>query len=425
MTSRYDPIRQEARTARYNATSPEVTPIPRTNGASVPNTSIERIYSVFGVKIRFIVHQIIALCPFKALTGIISDDADFCNRFNCKKSGIPIITILENNKYTYEGRYQFPLNRFVDSETKGSFNQDGLTVKVYTQFTGFSSDTDFGAESARSSSLVVDLTEGTFIDELIRANKIATFKRNNSASMSASLTEIMSKKSAEYSDRVKRAEDIIRNSLRNAPIYLNGTKLPIGQKDGKDRLQDGLKAMVKQEYYKLGLVSYFYQDQRSILTMLNQNEGSIFTDDGGGDANKGAYDEIYFKLDNDKALAKNVTVKSLVDYFGKKPFGWRDLDILGMLGQLWKYHTLEFFIHENLVDERNGSFKNDFVRKNNIDTMVVRRKIETDPDLIYNVKRLMNEVYSENYPLEEGKVKDGVIAFFDKKKTFLSGLKTK
>lgn len=333
--------------------------------------------------------------------------------------------VLENNKYTYEGRYQFPLNRFVDSETKGSFNQDGLTVKVYTQFTGFSSDTDFGAESARSSSLVVDLTEGTFIDELIRANKIATFKRNNSASMSASLTEIMSKKSAEYSDRVKRAEDIIRNSLRNAPIYLNGTKLPIGQKDGKDRLQDGLKAMVKQEYYKLGLVSYFYQDQRSILTMLNQNEGSIFTDDGGGDANKGAYDEIYFKLDNDKALAKKVTVKSLVDYFGKKPFGWRDLDILGMLGQLWKYHTLEFFIHENLVDERNGSFKNDFVRKNNIDTMVVRRKIETDPDLIYNVKRLMNEVYSENYPLEEGKVKDGVIAFFDKKKTFLSGLKTK
>ena len=37
----------------------------------------------------------------------------------------------------------------------------------------------------------------------------------------------------------------------------------------------------------------------------------------------------------------------------------------------------------------------------------------------------MNEVYSENYPLEEEKVKDGVIAFFDKKKTFLSGLKAK
>lgn len=333
--------------------------------------------------------------------------------------------VLENNKYTYEGRYQFPLNRFVDSETKGSFNQDGLTLKVYTQFTGLSNDTDFGAESARSSSLVVDLTEGTFIDELIRANKIATFKRNNSASMSAALTEIMSKKSAELSDRVKRAEDIIRNSLRNAPIYLNGSKLPIGQKDGKDRLQDGLKAMVKQEYYKLGLVSYFYQDQRSILSMLNQSEGGIVNDSGAGDANKGAYDEIYFKIDNDKALSKTVTVKSLVDYFGKKPYGWRDLDILGMIGQLWKYHTLEIFIHENLVDERNGSFKNDFVRKNNIDTMVIRRKVEIDPALVYNVKRLMNEIYSENYQLEEEMVKAGVIAFFEKKKLFLSGLKTK
>ena len=125
------------------------------------------------------------------------------------------------------------MNRYIDSEIKGSFSQDNITIKVLTQFSSERSETDFQAESVRTNSIVVDLSEGTYIDELIRANKISTFKRNNSATMSASLTEIMSKKSAEMSDRIKRAEDIIRTVLRTAPIYLSGTKLDIKEKDGK------------------------------------------------------------------------------------------------------------------------------------------------------------------------------------------------
>ena len=333
--------------------------------------------------------------------------------------------VLESNKYRYEGRYDFGLNRYVDSEIKGSFSQDSITIKVITQFSGMRAETEFQAESVRSNSIVVDLTEGTFIDELIRANKIGTFKRNNSASMSAALTEIMSKKSAELSDRIKRAEDIIRAALRTAPIYLSGTKLDIKQKDGKDRLQDALKEMVKHDYFKLPLVSYFYQDQRSILTMLNDNNMTINGDDISGDANSSAYDEICSKIKDDIGLHRKVTVKSLLDNFTKKPYGWRELDILGMIGVLWKHHKIQILIHDNEVDERNTSFKNDLVRKNNTDTMVIRLQEKIDEQVLYAVKRIMSDVYSENLPLEETKLKEGVVSFFTRKKEFLSGLKTK
>ena len=229
-----------------------------------------------------------------------------------------------------------------------------------TLFSGKREDTDFQSESLKLNSVVVDLTEGAFIDELIRANKIATFKRNNSATMSASLTEIMSKKSAELSDRIKRAEDIIRDSLRNAPIYMSGAKLNIKTKDGKDKLQDALKEMVDHEYFKLGLVSYFYQDQRSILSMLNDMNGSISGDDLTGDSNFGAYEEIISRVKDDTGLQRTVTIKGLFDVFSKKPYGWRDLDIQGILGTLWKHHKIQIFIHDNEVDESNTSFKNDF-----------------------------------------------------------------
>ena len=331
--------------------------------------------------------------------------------------------VLEGNKYRYEGRYDFGLNRFVDDEIKGSFSQESITIKVMTNFSGLRQDTEFGAESIRSNSIVVDLTEGAFIDELIRADKIATFKRNNSAAMSAALTEIMSKKSAEYSDRLKRAEDIIRASLRTAPIYLAGGRIDIKQKDGKDRLQDALKEMVGHDYFKLPLVTSFYSDQRSILSMLNDNQMTLSGDDLSADPNKNAYDEICSKVKDDTGLHRKVTVKSLLDFFSRKPYGWRDLDILGMIGTLWKHHKLQVYIHDNEVDARNSSFKNDLARKNNTDTMVVRLQEKIDEQILYSVKRIMNNTYSENLPMEENKLKEGVIDFFTRKRDFLGKIR--
>ena len=332
--------------------------------------------------------------------------------------------ILESNKYRYDGRYDFALNRLVDSESKGSFSQDGLTIRICTQFSGTKNPSDFLSESILDDAIIVDLTNGFFIDELIRANKIATFRRNNSATMSASLTEIMSKKASEQSDRILRAEDMIRLALLTAPLYFRGSQLDIKKKDGKDRLQDALKEMVHRNYFKIGFVSYYYPDQKSIFNLLTENDIGL-GDELSGDSNKAAYDEIIEKVHADKILYRKTTVKSLLEHFSKKPYGWRDLDVLGMIVRLWKHQSLVISIHDHLVDEKNTSFKNDLVRKNNIDAMVVSPKVIIDENILYKVKRIMNDVYSENLPLDELQLKTGVIDFFEMKQQFLSNLKTK
>ena len=350
-----------------------------------------------------------------------------CNEGEVQRTVLDIIfdKILESSSnYRYEGRYDFMLNRFVDAESKGSVRQDGLTIHIHTQFSGLKDASDYQSESLRDNAIIIDLTEGTFLDELIRANKIATFRRNNSATMSASLTEIMSKKAGEMSDRIRRAEDMIRTALMTAPVYLGGSLLDIKKKDGKDRLQDALKRMVSRDYFKIGLVSYYYPDQKSILNLLTDNNLS-FDDDLSGDSNKAAYDEILEKIRDDKSVYRNTTIKSLLEHFSKKPYGWRDLDILGMVARLWKHQSLIISIHDHVVDESNTGFKNDLARKSNVDTMVVRPKEVIDEQIRYQVKRIMNDIYSENLPLDEAQLKSGVVDFFERKMKFLSGLKTK
>ena len=328
-------------------------------------------------------------------------------------------------KFRYKNRYDFSLNRYVDDELKGSHGQDNISIKIMTNFSGISDPTMFASESTRSNALVVDLTEGNFIEELTRANKISLYKRNNSSSLSVSMTEIMAKKSAELSERVKRAEEIIKESLRSAPIYFNGNIIDIKQKDGKDRLNDALNQVVEQEYYKLGYVSYFYQDQKSILEVLNSNNNGLFGNDIAGDANEKAFQEIFDKIKNDKNIAKRTNVKELLDHFSKKPFGWRDLDVLGMIAKLFKLELLQIFIHDVLVDDKNYSFKNDFVKKNSLDTMVVRVQEKIDESVLIQVKQIMNKIYSLSLQINESEMKKEVLNFFTKKRDFLRNLKIK
>lgn len=333
--------------------------------------------------------------------------------------------ILETNKFRYESRYDFGINRFVDAETKGSFNQDNITIKFVTPFSNFKSIADFTFESSKIHGIVVDITDGTYIDELIRASKIYTFKRNNEGVMSSELTDIMTKKVTEASDRTKRAEDIIRTVLRSAPVYLDGQPLDIKSKDGKDRVQEAFKEYVKREYYKIGLVSYFYQDQKSILSLLNSREQELLGGDSSQDSNKNAYEEISDKIKDDKNLTRTSTVKSLIDFFAKKPYGWRDLDTLGMVALMWKRKELQISIHDNVIDENDSGVKNDLAHKNKIDTMVVRIQEKIDDEILFKVKQIMNNIYAENIPLDENQLKDRVRSFFKDKKKFIEDLKVK
>ncbi len=333
--------------------------------------------------------------------------------------------ILENTKLRYKNRYDFSLNRFVDDELKGINGQDNITIKIMTNFSGISDATSFAAESTRYNALVVDMTEGSYIEELIRANRISIYKRNNSASLSVAVTEIMAKKSAEMSERLKRAEEIIREVLRTAPIYFNGNRLDIKTKDGKDRLTDALCQVVDQEYYKLGYVSHFYPDQKSILEVLNETDSGLFGNDITGDANYTAYQEIFDKIKNNKMLSRITTVKGLLDHFAKIPFGWRDLDVLGMIARLLKNELIQISIHEVPVDLKSYSFKNDFVKKNSLDTMVVRTQEKIDDAILFQVKQIMNNIYSISLQMKESEMKKDVLQFFNDKKKFLDNLKIK
>lgn len=92
-------------------------------------------------------------------------------------------------------------------------------------------------------------------------------------------------------------------------------------------MTDALNKVVEQDYYQLGLVTYFYNDQKDILNVFNDTQCSLFGSDITKDSNYPAYVEIFNKIKNDKSLMRRTTVKQLLEHFSKNH----------MDGEIWMF----------------------------------------------------------------------------------------
>lgn len=315
--------------------------------------------------------------------------------------------VLQDQKIKY-GKYEFPFNRFVDTQNIGQNNPSNITCKAVTGFYGKVDEWNLIMESSGTEKLVIDLQEGAFITELIRASRIAVFKQNHLATMSPTLAEILQKKSVELSDRRKKAQDTIRLALKNADIYSNGTKLDLNSKDGKERVFSALKKMVEAKYYNLGKMGYSFDTINAIMEELNSELGAL-EDWPNQDANKDVYEEIKSKLKSDKQVTRISTVKTLVDYFVKSPYGWKDLDIKGCIATLWKHGVVALELHGKSLSISSSSDKYEFAKGNKTDSLTVKLQEKIDEAVLDQVRRAIKTIFNENVALNEEKLRKSII----------------
>jgi hypothetical protein len=331
--------------------------------------------------------------------------------------------ILQEQKIKY-GKSDFPFNRFIDSHNIGQNNPNNITCKVVTGFYNTSDEYQLAMESSGQNILIIDLQNGNYIDELRRASKISVFKQNHLATMSPSLATILEKKSLELSERRKRAQDSIRLAIKTAKIYSNGAVLEINTKDGKERVFEALKKIVESKYYSFGKVKFSFDTINAIMDELNAAEGGL-GDWPNMDANKDAYEEIKTKLKTDKNNSRISTVKTLIDYFGKAPYGWKDLDIRGLIGVMWKHHAIKLDIHGKSLSISNSSDKHEFARGNKADSISVKLQEKIDEQVLNDVRKTVKTVFNENFPLNEEQLRKGIFELVEKKVEQLKNIQIK
>ena len=139
--------------------------------------------------------------------------------------------IYGESKFNYSRRYMFNFNKIVDDKTRGPQNNE-IGVRLTTanfDLTGGTTQGELKQLSVRENNVIVNISKDVnYLEEIENVLKIDSYIRAKSGTKSSTAIEdIKSKKTREREDRLTRAKRLIRESLKTAEIYVNGSLLDI------------------------------------------------------------------------------------------------------------------------------------------------------------------------------------------------------
>lgn len=316
------------------------------------------------------------------------------------------------NKFNY-GKYIFGLNRFIDNNIQGTESPDNLSIKIFTPWAK-NDVTDMAVVSMSSDALVIDLTNGQYLEELIQANRIQTYDRNNASGADSTMIDILAKKRAEADEAVKRAEKNIISCLKECPIYQNGTQLTFTSNDPKKRIAEGLERVVTSKFNKIGYIKSFATKNEDVSAALREAPLGMGVDafDPGADINNLASKEIYNYVKDEKNWGRRVTMSSLINKFGKAPYGFRAIDVRCVVAFLLVNNKLKIKVADQLQAINSQNFVWEFSRGSQDERMVVEIQTEIDPQKLNKVKRIMKDAFDLTIELKEVELRDQSLDFF-------------
>lgn len=153
---------------------------------------------------------------------------------------------------------------------------------------------------------------------LIKTEKY--IKRKQGTSLSAIESQILQTKGAQNIDREKELIERVKISLGKSSLIINAADIASSSQDALVRVSDGFQELISRTYTHLKLLGGRTYAEQMVAGAANP-DGGLFDAD---DASKlfAPSEEVLSFVLRKEALGEQVTVKTIVDSFAAKPYGW-------------------------------------------------------------------------------------------------------
>lgn len=304
----------------------------------------------------------------------------------------------DDKKFRYSKEYMFDYNKKMDEKDFGNQTANiGINVLSPLSDHYDSDDSSLMLLSSRNGDLVIKLSEGSsYIDEMEEALRIDEYtKRKNIGQLSENIQNIINSKKAEERNRRKRAKVALEEALKYGTFYVNGQKLDIKGGSVKEKINNAMKVLVESVYTKLSYIKDHINKPEDLLGILNENNEQIAMDSTFDNKNDLAIKEVidFIILQND--INKQIRVKSLLDRFSDKPYGWNHIDISGVVASLLKDQKIRLkYNGENLQPNSSGIIAA-LTKASEVDRVIVSKRKDIDEALIRSAKNICRELWNK------------------------------
>ena len=319
--------------------------------------------------------------------------------------------IYGENKFTYSRKYIFAFNKIIDDRTRGPQNNE-IGVKIITanfNLIGGTSQSELKQLSVRENNVIVSIAkDDKFIEEIENVLKIDAYLRLKSGTKTTSAIEdIKSKKSREREERLKRAKFLIEESLRTSEIYVNGTLLELKEKSGVDKINEGLKYLINSKYNKINYIKEFKDSSKDLFDIMDAKLNQMSLVDK--DPNRLAIEEIKTHIETSTARNLQVTVKSVLSKFSNAPYGWKDIDIQGIIVTLFKKQDIKAILNDEVLAPNNREIVNYVTKRDYVERVILKTREKVPNKYIEALKDLNKDIFGfSSIPSDE----DGMMASF-------------
>ncbi len=309
-----------------------------------------------------------------------------------------------HRSYKYSNYYSFGFNRQVDNINYGN-QRNELTLMVMTPYSEgyFSTQEALKMMTMDSSIMLLHLPEDqTFLEEIKEIKRTEKFiTRKASLNNPENIQQILDAKGREIGIRKERVKTLLETALEEAEVYGFSQRQDVKASNAKEKINTTLNILVRNEYKKLDYIKNPLTEERQIASILRSDDMQLLGMENDGE-NKEALDEVrdYIRRQDDRHF--RVTVKTLLDRFTIKPYGWGWYDVAGLVAWLFIQREIKLLYNDEIMQAGDRNLSSYLCKRDEVDRVIIQLKKKVDLTLIKAAREIGRNIFAcANLPDEE------------------------
>ncbi|RKJ39396.1 BREX system P-loop protein BrxC, partial [Butyricicoccus sp. 1XD8-22] len=308
--------------------------------------------------------------------------------------------LYEEKRFTYSKEYSFSYNQVMDEKPYGN-QTSNIGIQILSPLSDHyaKSDQELMMMSSGNGETILKLGGNeAYVEEMEEALRIEEYrKKKNITQLPENIQNILNNKQAEARERRRRVRELLEEAIKDGVFFVNGDKMDIKGSTVKEKMTTAFKHLVDNVYTKLGYVKEHLDNERELISILASDDQQIsFDEQMIQSPNTLAKSEVYEYIDMQEQLNKQVRVKLVYDRFVDKPYGWKQLDIAGLLAQLLKEQRIRIRYNSEYLEPEIDTNKllTVFGKTTEADKGIITKRVKVDEALLRTARRICKEVFN-------------------------------
>jgi len=309
--------------------------------------------------------------------------------------------IIKNRKIRYDENGQdYPYSRKLDDRLHG--REYELTIHVISPFHELADNQSalmmysFG----RNELLVAMPADDRLVRDILMYKRTEKYIRQNiTTTQQDAVRRILDSKGSQNQERYAELQKLVHGLLGKAKLFVAGSEIEIGSEDPQSRVTRGFYQLISRSYPNLQMLRGLTYKEDQIKNILNDRQGTL----EGMDVTslRESEQEILAVIQSNSRGGVRSTLKTLLEKFERKPYGWNYPAILCTVANLCARGKIEVRTDGNILenDELERALRNTHGHGN----VVLEPQVDFTASQVRNLKEFFEDFFDSQPRSNEAK----------------------